>query len=130
MFKKKYFALVLLTIPILFIVGCGGDSGAAPVPGGNDVVTGEDLFLQTGCKACHSLDESVSIVGPSVAGIGSRAGSMVPGQSTEEYLRLAIVEPDAHLVDGYAASIMPRTYAEALNDQEIDNLVAYLLTLK
>ena len=70
------------------------------------------------------------LVGPSHAGVGTRAGEYVAGMSAEEYLRESLVEPDAHVVDGYTPGMMYQYYAEDLNVQEIADLVAYLQTLK
>ena len=68
--------------------------------------------------------------GQSLSNIGNRAGSAVPGQSAEEYLRTAIVDPDAFLSGGYQEGIMYRGYAQELTAQQINDLVAYMLTLK
>jgi cytochrome c len=54
----------------------------------------------------------------------------VPGQPAEEYLRTAITDPDAYISDGYQDGIMYRGYAQALTAQQINDLVAYMLTLK
>ena len=59
-----------------------------------------------------------------------RAAKTVAGQSAEEYLRTAITTPDAYLAGGYQEGIMYRDYAQALTVQQIDDLVAYMLTLK
>jgi len=54
----------------------------------------------------------------------------VDGQSAEEYLRTSITDPDAYLAGGYQEGIMYRQYEQALTEQQIDDLVAYMLTLK
>ena len=51
------------------------------------------------------------------------------------YIRESIVTPSAYVVPGpmYSAngtSFMPNTYHEALNDEQVDQLVAFLGTLK
>ena len=95
-----------------------------------DPARGEQLAVSTGCLACHSLDEGVTIVGPSWYGLGDRAGSRVEGQSAEEYLYRSIVSPDDYVVEGFPPGIMPQIYGDTLNEQEIADLIAYLLTLK
>ena len=84
----------------------------------------------SGCIICHSLDEGVTLVGPSHYQIGSRATGVVAGKSAEEYLRESIIEPDAHVTDGYAPGVMYQNYTNELTDQEIDSLVAFLLSLQ
>ena len=105
---------------------------------------GENLFRTATpvCTACHSLQPGVQLAGPSMAGIVERAERTMAsptyaGSATdvEGYIRESIVEPSAHLVPGEmfsaaGVSFMPNTYAEALDAQQIDQLVAYLATLK
>lgn len=127
---------VLFLIVVLSLASCGGDespSGNGKSAPGGDVAAGKELFdggVQPGCNTCHSLDAGVALVGPPLAGIGAEAGSRVPGQSAEDYLREAILEPNNHVVDGFNANLMPSTYKADLSDQEASDLVAYMLTLK
>jgi cytochrome c551/c552 len=83
-----------------------------------------------GCIACHSLEPDVTLVGPSHAMIGAEAGSRVPGMSAEAFLRESIVDPNAHISDGFSAGLMYSNYGGELSLQEIEDLVAYMLTLK
>ena len=88
------------------------------------------LGVNTGCKVCHSLKEGVVIVGPSFYEIGSKAGLAVPGLSAEEYLHQSIVNPDAHIVEGFKPGVMLDRYDELLTEEQIADLVAFLLTLE
>jgi len=130
--KTVYF--ILLAVLALTVVACGG--GGADSGSGADVAAGENLFASTvigaqpGCITCHSLTPGETIVGPSMAGIASRAGSRVPGQSAEEYIRESILLPDAHLVEDFPAGTMPQVWGEELSNEQVDQLVAYLLTLQ
>ena len=133
--------LVFLLL-VLLVVACGGGDGEekeepAPVSGGaGDAAQGEELFKQTligsqaGCITCHSLEPDKVLVGPSMAGIADRAGSRVSGQSAEEYLRQSVLNPDSYTVEGFSAGLMPAALADELSDQQLDDIVAYLLTLK
>ncbi len=140
---KALIVIGSLCLLSLLAVACGGggeeggpDTGAEGAAGSAE--RGGQLFNQTvigsraapGCMTCHSLEEGVTIVGPSMAGIASRAGEEVSGQPAEEYLHQSIVEPDAHVVEGFPAGVMYQNYNEDLSAQEIDDLVAYLLTLE
>jgi nitric oxide reductase subunit C len=63
---------------------------------------------------------------------GDYAGS---AKDAAGYLRESIVSPSAHLVPGtiYSAggrSFMPDNYDETLTSEQIDQLVAYLVTLR
>lgn len=104
-----------------------------------DPVAGEELFKRTqqivpgapNCQSCHVVQaDAVPVVGPSLYGIATVAGTRVPGQSAEEYLRIALVDPNDYVLEGYQPGIMVRTYGILLTEQQINDLVAYMLTLE
>ncbi len=103
---------------------------------GGDVDAGRKLFEKptagggAGCVICHSTKEGVTLVGPSLYDIGDAAATMVPGLTATEYLHQSIVDPNAYIVPGFPANQMLDDYAERLTPQQIDDLVAYLLTLR
>jgi nitric oxide reductase subunit C len=81
------------------------------------------------CASCHSLEPDVVIVGPSLAGIAGRAGERVPEQTAAVYLRNAILYPSDYLVPGYD-DLMAKNLGAALTVDQVDDLVAFLLTLE
>ena len=92
-----------------------------------------------GCAACHTVEGvSQGILGPELTNIASVAGSRVPDQSAEEYLRISITDPDdytAGTADGldqdYQEGLMQATMAGInLTPEEVETLVEYLLTLR
>lgn len=96
-----------------------------------DAERGAMLFTQSiggqpACSTCHTLD-TTRIVGPGMAGMALRAQQRVPDQSAETYLYQSIVNPAAHIVDGYP-NVMPATFAEVLDESQVRDLIAYLLT--
>lgn len=144
--RKNVLPILLLSLALLLLAACGGgtaeetETEAEPAAAG-DAQAGEQLYNQTsigsapGCVTCHSVEPTddplqPSPVGPSHYGLADRAGDYVEGMSAEDYLRESIVEPDAHVVEGFTAGVMYQNYGEDLTDQQIDNLVAYLLTLE
>lgn len=119
--------------------------GARPVTGGDDpVALGQALFrsVAPACNACHSIAPGVNMAGPSLAGVSSRAEALLKSGDyqgsagdVEAYIRESIVNPNAYIVPGpmYSAngqSFMPNTYQEALTAEQIDQLVAFLTTLR
>jgi nitric oxide reductase subunit C len=119
--------------------------GARPLSGGeNPMALGERLFRSAApaCNACHSIAPGVNMAGPTLAGLSARAEQAIsaPGykgkaKDIESYIREAIVEPSAHLVPGpmYSAngtSFMPNTYGKDLKPEQIEQLVAYLASIK
>ena len=103
---------------------------------GGDPKRGRELYFETSlgtnasCRICHSLEPDVVLVGPSFAGIATRAATRVPGMSAEEYIRQSILDPDAYVVEGFQPGMEPPNFAEILTEQQIDDLVAFLMTLK
>ena len=87
-------------------------------------------LAQPGCITCHSLEKGVVIVGPSMAGIAVRGSTTVDGQTSAEYIRASILTPDGYLVEGFAAGTMPQVWDDELTEEQIQDLVAYLETLK
>ncbi|MDX2160191.1 MAG: c-type cytochrome [bacterium] len=99
---------------------------------GGDAERGAVLFAQSiggqpACSTCHALDDT-RIVGPGLQGIAVRAAERVPGQDAAAYLYTSIVDPAAHVVEGYA-NIMPPTFAAVLDEAQRRDLVAYMLRL-
>jgi hypothetical protein len=70
------------------------------------------------------------IVGPSLAGVAVRAATRIKGLDAEAYIRNSIEVPNAYVVEGFPASIMPGDLKEQLPPEDIDAVVAFLLTLK
>jgi nitric oxide reductase subunit C len=132
---------LLLFVLVLALAACGGGGDGEqeePASGGGaggDAANGEELFKQTtlesqaGCITCHSLEPDQVIVGPSMAGVADRAGDRVSGLSAEEYLRQSILETNAYVVEGFPEGVMPAAFSDALSDQQVDDLVAFMLTL-
>lgn len=126
-------------------VSSGPPHSATTVEPSNDPrALGQALFYEAvpACNACHSTQPGADMAGPSVAGIVQRAEAVLgspkyQGEATdvEGYIRESIVTPSAHLVPGamYSAngtSFMPNTYGESLTEEQIDQLVAFLMSLK
>ena len=126
---------LLVLIIVLLLAACGSAGASAGNP-----TNGKQLFdgaialadpRAPACNTCHAIEPGMDTgSGQSLSNIGNRAGTSVPGQSAEEYLRTAITNPDAYLAGGYQDGIMYRNYAQALTAQQINDLVAYMLTLK
>ena len=135
---RQFILFTILVFLSLVLVACGGGDTSGESAGQDLVTQGEELYKgQTigsasspGCVTCHSLEEGVTLVGPSHAGVGARAGTLVAGMSAEDYLRESILEPNAHIVDGFSPGVMYQNYANELTTDEVDALVAYMLNLK
>jgi len=91
---------------------------------------GKQLYTQRGCNACHSIDGS-SLVGPTWKGLYGHEVVMQDGTKVtadENYIREAILEPQAKMVKGFGP-VMP-SFKGVISDDEISDLIAYIKTLK
>lgn len=101
--------------------------GVASLP---DAERGEQIYKQSGCNACHSLDGSTG-VGPSWKSLVGHKVAMQNGEeitADENYIRESILEPQAKIVKGYQP-VMP-SFKGILSDADISALISYMKTLK
>ncbi len=136
--KTVLITMIVLMLSAMALTACGGGVSDGPVVG--DPAKGEELYNRAtlgsksaeGCVSCHNFDASQGdeTSAPYTAGTATKAESRVPGLSAEEYILESIVNPDAYLVDGFVAGVMYQSWAEDLSEQEIADIVAYLLTTK
>ncbi len=100
-------------------------------------VLGETEARRTSAEPGHSehqlgttVDLSSATVGPDLTHIGSVAATRKPGMSAEEYIRESIVNPNAFIVPGFQPDIMPQDFGTRLTQQQINDLVTYLASLR
>jgi nitric oxide reductase subunit C len=119
--------------------------GARPTTGAeNPIALGEAVFrsVTPACAACHSVAPGVNMAGPSLAGLSARTQALLTSgqykgkaKDLPGYIRESVTEPSAHIVPGpmYSAngvSFMPTTYGKDLTPMQIEQLTAYLSSLK
>ena len=119
-------------------------ASVGPAASSDPVALGQTLFRQPspGCFACHSTVAGVNLVGPALANIAATAEQRIHdpnyhGHATDaaSYIHESIVNPNAFVVTGptYSSggkSLMPTGFDAALTPKQIDELVAYLMTLR
>jgi nitric oxide reductase subunit C len=119
--------------------------GVAGVPSAADPHSrGKALFNgSAACAGCHSVEPGVVLVGPSLSEVVKTAAERLrdpqyrgTAKTAAEYLEESILKPSAFIVPGgvYASpqqvSFMPDTYDQTLKPEELQDLVAYLMTLQ
>jgi mono/diheme cytochrome c family protein len=105
---------------------------ATPTPSPEEendpVARGQRVYLDSGCGGCHTIDGiSAGTVGPDQTNIGSEAETRVPGMSAEDYILESIMDPSAHMVEGFPDDVMPKNYGNLLTSEELSDLVAFML---
>ncbi len=96
------------------------------------VARGEKWAKEFGCLACHSVDGS-PLVGPSWLGIFGKTVRSTDGTELivdENYLIQSVLDPNAYIVEGFLPNIMPQNYADRLTLEQIQDIVAYIQSLK
>lgn len=90
---------------------------------------GQLLVANNGCAACHSIDGAAGI-GPTWFGLFDSEEELSDGSVVhvdDAYLIESIKAPQAKIVAGFETQLMP-TYG--FTDEEVNNIVAYLKTLR
>jgi cytochrome c551/c552 len=85
----------------------------------------EAVVTKYGCVACHR--DGANTVAPSWVGVAERAGARRPPMPADAYIYESIVYPAAYVVEGYP-DLMPKDFAQRLSDQELADVLAFLLT--
>jgi mono/diheme cytochrome c family protein len=96
------------------------------------------FFDQAGfmCATCHRVDSEERLIGPGQLNVGVRAGTpghqSQPGvpEAPERYIYNSITDPNLVVLESYPANLMPQVYKDILSEQDIYDLIAYLMTLK
>ncbi|OGS75673.1 MAG: hypothetical protein A2Z94_07735 [Gallionellales bacterium GWA2_55_18] len=109
---------VTVTIPAMPAAGVEPATAEQAAP----LKTPEEIIAKHTCGACHVVAGQTGALGPSLARIGATRN--------KEYLRQAILDPDAVIPKGFAPGMMPKTYGEQLKAQELEMLVDYLAKSK
>lgn len=132
MFQKKILPKLLFPLVIFLLAACGGSDPPTTVDPTANLTDTEKAGYQVytrNCAACHLLTEGDVKVGPPFYNIANVAGERVAGQDAKTYLYTSVLRPDDYLVDGFE-DVMPKGLAKSLTGEDLDAVVAYLLTLK
>lgn len=124
----KLQALLALAVLVL-LSACSDLSAMGPPTLSPQAVQGKATF-ESYCRRCHETSGEVVVVGPSLAGVATRASTRLAGLDAAGYIRNSIESPGAYVVEGFADGLMPTDFQEQLTPEQIDGLVAFLLTLE
>lgn len=95
------------------------------------VERGQKWANQYGCLSCHSVDGS-KLVGPTWLGLFGSEVKLADGRTViadEAYIIESIRNPGAAIVEGYP-NIMPASLGQELSDERIQDIIAFIKTLR
>ncbi len=93
---------------------------------------GKKVAAENGCAACHSAD-GAQVVGPTWKGLYNSDVTLTDGKTVkadEAYLKESIVNTNAKIVKGFLPSIMPQNFRERLSDDQVNDIIEYIKSLK
>jgi mono/diheme cytochrome c family protein len=117
----RLFWFVLATCAL--VTGCAETRATDPIERGRQV------YREKNCGSCHRIGNEGGTVGPSLTHIATVAETRTPGLTADEYLRESVRDPGAYVVPGYPDT-MPRGLDRGMTQEDFDDLVLFLLTLK
>lgn len=121
--------ILLLFCCILFVACQSSEPAASPTPTFTaELAQGKQLFSQH-CGSCHAIEADTVIVGPSLFGVAERAEERAPDLTPQQYVELSILQPEAIMVPGYD-NVMPSNFGTRLAGEELDAIVAYVMSLR
>jgi len=128
------------TITVIVAAGQSSEQGAASSGqlAQETIDLAIEAMIRTGCNSCHITtglpQGDGATLGPDQTNLGNIAGTRREGYTAEAYLREAILEPNAFIVEECPLGkclqgIMRNDYGDLLTEEEVDAIVAYLLSL-
>ena len=127
-FMKNIVTIVMLLV-IFVISACSAGASVPPTPTPDPLVVQGQQVFNARCATCHALVPDTIIIGPSLAGVATRAETRVEGLTADEYIQLSILRPGDYIVEGFS-NVMITNFAKELTNEDMNALVAFLLTLK
>jgi cytochrome c oxidase subunit 2 len=125
--------------PVIIVDQADFDAWVTKESGLSDdpVERGQKWATQFGCISCHSVD-GTKIVGPTWAGVFGSTETMTDGSSVtvdEAYITESILRPNAKVVQGFPAGVMPQQFIDPISklpisDQQIQDIIAFIKSLQ
>ncbi|MBI3755683.1 MAG: c-type cytochrome [Deltaproteobacteria bacterium] len=84
--------------------------------------TAEEVVNKYGCGACHKIAGQQGALGPDLTKIGAK--------KNKDYLRRAVLNPNADIAPGFPPGMMPPDYGTKILAGEIELLVDYMAKSK
>ena len=122
------FRIVYVIFAATLLAACSATSEAAPPTLTPLEQIGQSVYTLR-CAQCHVLVPDTIVIGPSLAGIATTAGTRLEGYDAQAYIEMSILSPREFLVAGFPDT-MPTNFAKELTSEEFEAVVAFLMTLR
>jgi len=108
----------------------GSSAGLVGDPARGQFIFEHGMNGAPACTNCHSRASKTPpyALAPSLSGIALRAATRVAGMTAPQYIEDSIRHPADYVVSGFHA-IMYSKFAQDYSDQDIADLIAYVMTL-
>jgi nitric oxide reductase subunit C len=144
MARRAWVVLALLGVVLALTTVRQGGAGRQPASAaGGDADRGAKLYATLPCASCHDISRPWpgGDICPNLGNIATEGARIVrlpdyKGRARDAagYIRESILEPNAYLVPGPnyrqadGQSVMPKDFGKTLTPEQLDDLVAFLLT--
>lgn len=125
--KNKPALMALVTA--LLLSACAKAATPVPTPTLDPIALQGQAVFNARCATCHALVPDTIIIGPSLYGIATTAETRVEGQGAEEYITMSVLRPGDYVVEGFN-NVMITNLAKELTSEDLNALIAFLMTLK
>ena len=123
------FQVLIIALTAGFLAACSTSSTIQPTPTLNALeIQGKQVYVSN-CAGCHALEPNTIVIGPSLAGVATRAETRMQGYDAQAYIETSILNPSTYVVDGFK-DVMPKNFGRDLTSADFNAIVAFLLTLK
>ncbi|MEZ4633503.1 MAG: hypothetical protein R2856_00715 [Caldilineaceae bacterium] len=95
-----------------------------------DPAQGQHWPPPTDAFGCHMLDPNQDHCRTFLVQRKRCVDPLLLEEGLMTYIYHSIIAPNDYVVAGYNAGVMPQTYVDTLNDEQLMNIVSYLLTLR
>ena len=98
------------------------EGGGAATGGSSSNEAGAQVFANNGCGSCHTFKaaNSTGTTGPDL-------NEYLAPDDDQAGIEEMIVDPNAEIAEGYAANVMPTSYAQSISGSELEQLVQFLV---
>ncbi len=118
-----------------------GENNGSPTAMFGNLEAGKQVYIRHNCGTCHTKADvggAIGKIGPDHTDLDSRAAEsarFAGVDSPEAYVRQSIVDPNAYMSQSCpqgscSPNVMPKDYTKRLSEQELNDLIAFLLYRK